>query len=209
MPAQEIVERGSGATVVDDGDLDAGLGFQQLGREIERASGPPARAETELPGIHFGVLDQLRQRLDAETIFHHQDQRSGRHLGDRGEIREIEWIVRMQRLGDQRAGRNKEQRVAVGRRIRELAQGRDEIAAGLVFDEDRRAEIFAHLLRDQTRHDIGRAAGGEPDEDADRPAGKVLTGKVLRLRGLRARCEHRAHEQCQGIAFSGESLPRT
>src|SRR5262249_5719337 len=56
----------------------------------------------------------------------------------------------MQRLGDQHAGRNEEQRVAVGCRAREFPQRRNEIAAGFVLDEDGRAEgslIFCDTSR--------------------------------------------------------------
>ena len=80
----------------------------------------------------------------------------------------------MQRLGDQRAGRNEEEGMAVGRRARELSQSRNEIAADFVLDKNRGAEVFAHLLCDQARHDVGRAAGRQSDEEADRLAGKVL-----------------------------------
>ena len=45
MAAEQIVERRAGAAIVDDVDLDAGLGLEQLGREIERAAGAAAGAE--------------------------------------------------------------------------------------------------------------------------------------------------------------------
>ena len=62
---------------------------------------------------------------------------------------------------------------------RELAQGRNEIAAGLVLHEHRGAQVLAHLLRHEARHDVGRPARRKPDDDADRLA------RLLRLRGLR------------------------
>jgi hypothetical protein len=185
MATEEIVERRSCSAVVDDGDLDSGLCLQQLGREIKRAPGPATGTEAELAGICLGVVDQLAQRLDAQAVLHDQDQRPGGDLRDRRQLRQIERVVRMQRLGDQRAGRNEEEGMTIGRRARELAQRRNEIAPDLVLDEDRGAEVFTHLLGDQARHDIGGAAGRQPDQEADR-----LAGEVLRMGRSRRRGEH-------------------
>jgi hypothetical protein len=80
----------------------------------------------------------------------------------------------MQRLRDQHAGGNEEQRVAVGWRGGEFAQRWNEVAAGSVLDEHSGAQVFAHLLRDEARHHVGRTAGGEPDEETDRFGGKIL-----------------------------------
>ena len=116
MCAQEVVERGRRAPVRHDRHLDAGARLQQLGRQIERAAGAAADAELQLVGILVGVVDQLAHALDAEVVARDQDQRPGRHLGDGGELCEVERIVRVQRLGDQRAGRNEVEGIAVGRR---------------------------------------------------------------------------------------------
>ena len=75
--------------------------------------------------------------------------------------------------------------MTIGRRGRELAQRRNEIAPDLVLDEDRGAEVFTHLLGDQARHDIGGAAGRQPDQEADR-----LAGEILRMGRSRRRGEH-------------------
>ena len=75
--------------------------------------------------------------------------------------------------------------MTIGRRARELAQRRNEIAPDFVLDEDRGAEVFTHLLGDQARHDIGGAAGRESDQEADR-----LAGEILRMGRSRRRGEH-------------------
>ena len=64
-----------------------------------------------------------------------------------------------------------------GARAGELLQRRNEIAAGLVLDDDSRLHVLAHLLGDQAGHHVGAAAGREADDHADR-----LAGQFLRLR---------------------------
>ncbi len=203
MATQEIVQRRAGAPVRNGGRGDPGLRLQQLGRKIERASGPAAGAEAEPSGVLLGIDDQVADTLDREILAHHQDQRPGRHLGNRRQLGEVERIVRMQRLRDQRAGRDEEQRVAVGRRAGELAHGRNEIAAGFVFNQHRRVEAFAHLLGDDACHDIGGAAGREPDQHADGAAGKILS--VGGNRKERNQCH--AREQGQRRAQTSRKSP--
>ena len=143
----------------------------------ERAAAPAAGPEAELARVLLGIGHELAQALDRQILAHHQDQRSGGDLGDRRERGEVEGIVRVKRLRDQGAGRDEEQRVPVGRSTGELAQRRDEIAAGLVLNQNRGVQAFAHLLRHHARHHVGRAAGRKPDQHADRPARQVLRGR--------------------------------
>src|SRR6185312_10796649 len=53
-----------------------------------------------------------------------------------------------------------QQRVAVGRRLRDLVGGDDGAAAADVLDDDRLLEGLRHRLRDLPGRLIGRAAGG-------------------------------------------------
>jgi hypothetical protein len=98
------------------------------------------------------------------------------------------WV---KRLRDQRAGRHEQQRMAVGRRGGEVAQGRREGVARAVLDIDGGAQALADLLRHEVRHHVGCATGHPADDELDR-----LTGEILRLdradrRGDKHRCDER------------------
>jgi hypothetical protein len=53
------------------------------------------------------------------------------------------------------------------------------VAARAIFHDDRLAPVLGDLLAEQAGCDVGRTAGRERDNDADRPVGKV-PGGVLR-----------------------------
>jgi hypothetical protein len=72
-----------------------------------------------------------------------------------GERRQVERVIGVQRLRDQRACRHEQQRVAVGQCAGEFGQGRDEVFAGAVPDIDGGAQALAHLLRHVARHHVG------------------------------------------------------
>src|ERR1700719_737889 len=73
-------------------------------------------------------------------------------------VREQEQIV-----GDVAAGY--QDRIAVGRRLRRFHRADIAAGAGNVLDEKILAGLGAELLRNQPRHQIGRAAGREADND--------------------------------------------
>jgi hypothetical protein len=70
--------------------------------------------------------------------------------------------------------------------------GRDHPAgADAVLDHDGRVPILAHLVGEQPRQQIGRAAGGESDDEADRLRG--VSG--LRSRDRRGRDQRGARQK--------------
>ncbi len=165
---------------------------------------PPPAPNESLPGFCLARVDEFAHALHAEIVAHHQDQRPGRDLGDRRERREIERIALVQRLRDQRAGRDEEQRMAVRRRAGELAQRRNEIAARLVLNEHGGAKVLAHLLRHQARHHVSSATRRQPDDDADRFSGLQL----LRGGWLRGQCHKRECCACCEQSYASPSLHR-
>ena len=80
-----------------------------------------------------------------------------------------------------RAGGGEKQRVAIGIGFGDVAAAQRAVGAGLVVDIDALAEQRRHLVGHQAADEVGRAAGREGDDDADRPG-----RKILRLRNLRS-----------------------
>jgi hypothetical protein len=121
--------------------------------------------------IGFDQCDQLfeaarrQRRIDGHKI--------GR--GDRERHRR-EILVGIERqLGKQRGihdvgAERDQQRIAVGRRPRRLGGADIAGRAGDVLDIELLAEMLGELLRGKARENVGRTAGLERDDDADRPA---------------------------------------
>ena len=65
-----------------------------------------------------------------------------------------------------RGGGGEQQRVAVGRRLGDCVGTHVAAGAASVLHEGA-AQRGAHLLREQPRQDVGRAAGRERHDDAD------------------------------------------
>ena len=97
----------------------------------------------------------------------------------------------MQRLGDQRAGRHQQQRMAVGRRGAELAQRRHGVVAGTVLDIDMGVEALADPMRHEAGHDIGGPTGRPADHQPDRLAGQILRCDRAERRGDKRRDKER------------------
>ena len=88
-------------------------------------------------------------------------------------------------------GGDKEERVAVGRRARDRLQRQIAAAARPVVDDHRLAEPLRQRLADQARNDVGRAAGGNEDDQSHRPRRIGLRPGNPRYGGQRgnARCQ--------------------
>ena len=78
------------------------------------------------------------------------------------------------------AGRRHQQRVAVGRRLRDRACREHRARTRAVLDDDRLAERGLHRLLQQPRDDIDPAAGRVADKNMDRLARIVRLGASTR-----------------------------
>ena len=111
---------------------------------------------------------------------HHQHVRNAGDERDRHEV--LDRVVRHlrieRRIDRLRADRSHQQRVAVGRRLGDEVGAEVAAGAGLVLDDEGLAERLAELRREGAREDVGRPAGRERHDDADR---------LVRPRALRAR----------------------
>ena len=75
------------------------------------------------------------------------------------------------------AGGDDDQRVAVGRRLRQRFRGDDAAGAGAVLDHDRLAPALRQFVAERARHDVDRAAGRIWHQDADRARGEGVLGE--------------------------------
>ena len=94
---------------------------------------------------------------------------------DAGEIaRQRERLAGQQRfIHGVRVG-HQQQRVAVGRGLGNDVGADHRAAAGLVVDDEALAQRLLQPLREKAGVVVGRAAGGEGHDDADRPVGIAL-----------------------------------
>ena len=87
-----------------------------------------------------------------------------------------------------------EQGVAVGRGLGRRLRADDGVGAWPVLDHHRLSPVLAHLLADDARHDVARAAGGKGHDDADGSARK-RGGTVLRRCSIRRRERQKGRQQ--------------
>ncbi len=128
------------------------------------------RRHVDLARIGFGVGDELRNRRGRhrQVDLHHQ--RHAHDAGDRRDVAdEIELEIVVERGVDGVVRPGHEQRVAVGRRVRDRLDRDIAAGAGTVVDDYGRSEPLRQPLRDDAGDDVLRAAARKAAEDAHRP----------------------------------------
>src|SRR6267378_6492048 len=147
------------------------------------------RRVIQLAGIAARELDQLGERLRGrarpgdEHVRYHADERDRREVAAR-----IEGEVLHHRLHDRHLRRRREERIPVGRRLRDRLAAGDDASGGPVLDDHRLAQRFGKARAEHARGDVGDAAGCTRDDVADRTR-RILLGA---LRGGQG-----AHEQAR------------
>ena len=129
------------------------------------------RGKRQLSGLSLGERKQIRDALRRHLVVDRKDARHYQNAGNRREIaHRIEGGTRLQRRVDSHC--------AVGPPIEGAAVwdrfchplGPDTPAgARNILDGHRHFPRLIELLREQAGCDVGRAAGSEADDDADRP----------------------------------------
>jgi hypothetical protein len=129
-----------------------------------------------------------------------------RNQRNRREIAQLEAGVLVEDGVDRLEVRAEQEVVAVGRLRQYVACCEHSRRTGLVFDDEALAEQRAELVGDETRRDIGRAAGAETD---DEPHGSCGIG-FLRLGGRETneRCETRERREDESNASPRHSRAR-
>ena len=155
------------AFVGDVDDVDASGALQELGAEVQRRA-DAGRTIRELPGIGFGISDHLREGLERRIVA------DSKHVeaGDRGDdwleiLLRIEWqrAVEARHVGDTAVC--KEERVAIGRRLRDCVHANDAPRATAVVDHDRLAEADLQRRREHARDGTDRSAGSEGNDETN------------------------------------------
>ena len=170
-------------------DIDAGHALEHFAGDVLRRADAGA-GDRQLAGLRLGERDQLGIGLRRHVVVDREDARHDQEPRDRGEIaHHVVGLVRQQRRIDgQRAVGAPVERRAVRRGFRHAVAADAAARAGHVLDRDRHVPGFGELLREQPRRDVGRAAGGEADDEADRLVGICC----LRERGRRTQNDRRS-----------------
>ena len=185
---EQRLDRGAAALVRDVHHARAGEAAEKLAREVMRAADADRRV-IQRPRSCLRILNQLGYGAHRDPCVHHQHQRQRSDHAHRIEIqRRVERRLRRRVRADGERDVAHEQRVAVGGTLDERVGGDIPRGARPVLHHDRLAERFLQLHAQHARDDVRRAAGGEPDQHADR-----LGRKCLRRRGERNEEQH--HDQ--------------
>ena len=154
--------------------LDTGFGYEFFAGQMHGGAGA-RRAEQQLARIRAAMRDEITQGFDAERRRHHQRIGAVADVGDAGQIPHgVERKLGLHRHMDGNARGRGQQRVTVGRGLGHEVRRNRAAGAGTVFNDDRLAPVLAHLLADDARQRVGRAAGGEGDDDAYGFGGEFL-----------------------------------
>ncbi|MNZ99116.1 hypothetical protein D3C78_1184270 [compost metagenome] len=123
-------------------------------------------------------------RIDDQHIRHHHEQR------DRREIlfRIIRLGLENERVEGVGGNRAHQDRVSVGFGAGHAVRTKIAAGAGDIFNDDLLAEFITHLLRDNTRDHIGRAARRERNDQSNRSLGEALRARSRSQHAQRNRC---------------------
>ena len=129
-----------------------------------------AGAVDELPRIRARVLDELLQRGRRHRGMRVEEDRRASDHRDRGEVGErvVGGLLAQRHGRGHRAVRGEHDGVAVGRLPGHHLGGDRAVGAGPVLDHHRLTELLRERGADDARRRIGRAAGREADDEADR-----------------------------------------
>ena len=172
---QEALHHLRAALVGHQLDVDAGLPVEQIARQ---PGGDDAGAVVQLAGLALAPAISSADGLGPALGPHRQERGVLGRQGDGREVPEriIGEIADGGRVHHQGGVHRGQERVAVRGGAGDLLGADHRVGAGPVLDHDRLPPILAHALGDHAREDVGRAAGRERHDDADRPAGKWLGG---------------------------------
>src|SRR5690606_30572352 len=133
--------------------------LEQLAGEMQGGA-EAGRAEVELAGIGLGVLDQFLDVVDGQVRVYGNQEWNGRDPGNADEVLErVEGQRGVQARIEDVVGVGHQDGVAVGFGLGYDVAPDHVAGARSVVHHDLLAEPFAHVFGDQSRHDVGTAAG--------------------------------------------------
>ena len=129
-----------------------------------------ASARSLLAGIGFGVGDELGHGFSRKGRSDHHDVGAAGDSPNRdGVADEIEFEIAVERRVTGVRKTSEQQRVAIGRRTHDHLGGNVRARARPVLDDERLTKPLRKPLADHTPDDVVPAAGGEADDQRDRP----------------------------------------
>ena len=146
--------------------VDAGHHPEQFAAEMAQISGP-ARPHVDLARIRLGVSDELRDRLGRNDGLTQQDEGIVVDARDRSDVaRDVEVALLIERHVDRVRRGDQQERVAVSRRAHDRLQARLPPPPGRLSMTNDWPSRCDSALTDQARDDVGRAAGGNEDDQS-------------------------------------------
>ena len=167
LPASELDRGGSGATERHVDELGAGELGEPNRREVRRLADAVVAAG-ELAGIGAQMGDEFRDRVRRHRRVQHQHVRPPDHVRDRQQVLGTVLQVAEQGIGDRlRADVAQQDGVAVRPGAHHLHGADGAAAARLVLRHRVLVPALLQVRGEQPRHDVGGAAGGSGNDDAD------------------------------------------
>ena len=158
-----------------------------------KALAPVTPAQFSSPGLARNSAGEFTQRIGRRGDRHGDADEGVGDARDRREIlRLVRQVVVQKRMRGERRGRRHQQDVVV-LGADEGGDADDAVAAGLVLDHHRLVPFLGQSVRQETRADIGAAAGAERQDEADR-ARRPSLRLSLRL-GPRGHDRHSKRDQ--------------
>src|SRR5262249_42431602 len=148
VTGDHIVKSGHRSAVRDVRHLHAGQALEHLAVEMVRGA-EAARSEAELARVLLGVLDKIGDRIDWRGGIDHEDERQVRHHRDRLKVlhRVVGDFLIESRIDRHGGARRHQQRVAIGRSLRDGIHPDLLARAGPVLDHKRLAHpLLPNLL---------------------------------------------------------------
>ena len=179
MAADHAVARLARGLVRHVHQVGAAQRFEQFARHMVRRAGAGRRI-VEAARLRLRQRDEFLQVLRLHRRVDHHDQVGVVDPRHRHEVaHQRERLVGHERLVDRVGVRHRQQRVAVGRRLRDLVGADDRSGARLVLDHDRLLQRLGEILAELAGEHVGGTAGAERHDDLDRLRRKVLRGRQV------------------------------
>ena len=175
---QQVGHRRSAALVRNMNDIDAGALLEEFARKMSGAA--DARGSVgEDARVFLRQRDKFAERLCRHFGMNHDD--VGKYESHRNgcdvALRIVGKVLHHVRRDGHRSDRRQMDRVAVGRRHRDLLCRDVAARARFVLDGHRLTDVLGELLRDDPRRCVRAAAWREADDQRDGAVGKSLRNR--------------------------------
>ena len=188
-PPQHVGGEAAHALVVHEGHLRAGERLQPLAQQVRDAA-CAVRAPVHLARMRLHVGDEFLHVPVGHRRMRHHHGRALAHLRDRREVAvHVIGQVLVEGRCNREAGRNGQQRVAIGPGLHHQRRAERGACARLEVDDEGLAQRLGELLVVEPRLHVAAAAGSERVDDRHRPR-RIGIHRFLR-EGCACQCRQR------------------